>query len=105
MEAKDLVDNIRADFITEIVPFFRISPTSPTQAKFLVNVLQSSAPLLSAETLFTCATILERDSIEYCLRNCFRHQATFQSRLIIRIASASAARALTEVIFKGNRGV
>jgi hypothetical protein len=105
MATNDLVENIRADFVTGVMPFFQVAPTSATAAQFLTMYLRSSDVLLSKAMLCTCATIIERNAIEYCLTSRFKQEPTFQNRLLVRFASASVARALTEVIFKGNRGL
>lgn len=108
MDKSELLDNIRADFFTEICPFVRPSFLSDYEA---VQTALSTAHListfLSKDFYFRCATIVEKNAIEYSLINLYaktqKKRVNYEQRINIRFISSFSASMFTAVVFKRSR--
>jgi hypothetical protein len=105
MDVQELANNIRADLITEIIPWLRAPSSWMTPTGIAYQSLRSHGSLISQQTLFTCATIVERNCFEWAFANYFPRRRTFKDRLYMRFASAAAASLVTELAWKRNTGL
>ena len=105
MEVRELCDNIRADFISEIVPFLRMEPSTLDQLKMIQTSFLTVRRLLLTKTFYLTATIVERNVLEYIMINMVKeHDVTvkFGKRVVVRFISTSVAASMTERLFKGS---
>jgi hypothetical protein len=63
------------------------------------------AAFASWNTILTCATIVQRDRVEYAVSNYFTPNSDFGDRILIRFASAVAASMLTKLLWKRESGM
>jgi hypothetical protein len=104
MLASTLLDNIRADLISEMIPWIRFAPTA-NHANFLWQSARAVPALVGRQTLLTAVTIVERNCIEYAIRNYITPKPGLGDQLLVRFSSAAAASFLTELCWKPNSGV
>ncbi|OHT05978.1 hypothetical protein TRFO_26034 [Tritrichomonas foetus] len=104
MDHDELLDNIRADFFTEVCPFF----STPRAANYenlqkMYNSARFINSVMNQKLLFNCATMVERNYIEFILVNLAGKKANYEMRLYIRFFSAAAASSLTAIVWKQTR--
>lgn len=107
MNKEELLDNIRADFFTEICPFVRPSYITDYEAvKTAFNSVRLVSSFIQSDVLYRCATIVEKNAIEYSLVNLCakrRKPINYQTRINIRFISSFSASMLTAVVLKSSR--
>lgn len=104
MDKNELLDNIRADFFTEICPFLRPSYLSDYEAvRTAINSVRLVSTFLHRDSLYRCATIVEKNIIEYSLINLYAKQqkrVTYKQRIHIRFISSFSASMITALALK-----
>lgn len=104
MDKKELLDNIRADFFTEICPFFRASYLSDYEAvQTAINSVRLITTVLNRDFIYRCATIVEKNTIEFSLVNLYakkEKRVTYEQRVNIRFISSFSASMFTAAVLK-----
>lgn len=107
MKQADLVKNIKDDFITEFVPFVRMPPGSLSQFEQAKNTVKTIKTFLYTGTFYTCATIVERNVIEYFMTNYLKENPNnldkFGRKAMIKFTATAGACFLTEFVIKRTR--
>lgn len=107
MKQADLVKNIKDDFITELLPFMRMPPGSLSQLEQAKNTIKTVKTFMYTSTMYTCATIVERNVIEYAMTNYYQQNPSkvdkFGQKAMIKFTATAGASFLTEFVLKRNR--
>jgi hypothetical protein len=102
MEARDLLRNIKSDFISEVLPFMRMQPANPTQVTQLYSQFQALNTLFSAETYRTCTKIATSNVFEFVYIRQFGAPSAFEDYMLLRFASSTLSSSLTSAVFRTN---
>jgi hypothetical protein len=104
MEARDLVRNIKSDFISEVIPFMRSYPANATQLSQFYDQFRALDSLLSSQTYRTCSKIVLRNGFEFLYVGYFGSPAEFEKLVYLRFGSSTLASSLTSLLFKRKLG-